>query len=208
MSRRPLPDHLMQRTDLWTGRQMASLRAHSTGHAALDRLLPGGGWPLGALSEILVAEPGSGELHLILPLMVDCARAGRRVAFISPPHLPYAPALLRAGLPLDQCWVAEPESGTDRIWVMEQMLRCPAVGVVAAWFDRVDERMQRRLQLAAERETESSSAIGLLLLPLSARHQASVSSLRLALEPTLEGPRVEVLKSRGGRIGGVAELRA
>ncbi len=208
MPRLPLPDHLLHRADLWVGGEAAHGRAQTTGHAALDRLLPGGGWPRGALSEILVPEPGVGELRLILPLLIDCARAGQRVALVSPPHLPYAPGLAKAGLRLEQCWIAEPESATDRVWVMEQMLRCPAVGAVAAWLDRTDERVQRRLQLAAERENQGAGAIGLLLLPPSARHQASVAALRLALTPLPEGPQVEVLKSRGGRVGQTARLAA
>src|SRR5689334_19392158 len=40
-----------------------------TGVADLDALLPGGGWPRGALSEILVAEDGLGECSLLLPAL-------------------------------------------------------------------------------------------------------------------------------------------
>ena len=32
-----------------------------TGHAALDAVLPGGGWPVGALVEVLQPQAGQGE---------------------------------------------------------------------------------------------------------------------------------------------------
>jgi hypothetical protein len=51
-----LPPHV------WRANQLASFRAHTiaTGHAALDRELPDGGWPTGALMELLVQQHGSG----------------------------------------------------------------------------------------------------------------------------------------------------
>ena len=39
----------------------------STGHAALDAVLPQGGWPRRALSELLLPADGVGELELLLP---------------------------------------------------------------------------------------------------------------------------------------------
>lgn len=202
MSPRPLPDSLLGRPDLWVGRGMAAVAAQATGHAALDALLPGGGWPRGALSEVLVPRPASGELRLILPLLLRLTQAGQRVALVSPPQIPYAPALARAGVALAQCWVVEPQSAADRVWAIEQLLRCPGVGAVAGWLDAADERVQRRLQLAAE----TGGAVGLLLRPPGARSQPSVAALRLALLNSPQGPRVEVLKARGGRVGQSAPL--
>ena len=53
---------LLQDSRLWTGAQAAMQRAVPTGFAPLDAVLPGGGWPLGALTEVLVATPGLGEV--------------------------------------------------------------------------------------------------------------------------------------------------
>ncbi len=39
----------------------------ASGHAALDAELPGGGWPLGELTELLQAQPGCGEWRLLRP---------------------------------------------------------------------------------------------------------------------------------------------
>ena len=207
-SPRPLPENLLQRPDLWVGARLAAVAAEATGHAALDRLLPGGGWPLGALSELILPRPGVGEMRLMLPLLARLSQAGRRIALVAPPHIPYAPALLAAGVDLRHCWVAEPDSAADCIWVIEQMLRCPGVGAVAGWLASADERVQRRLQLAAEDNGSGHGAIGLLLRPPQARSQPSVAALRLAITPASSGAVVEVLKARGGRVGQSARLAA
>lgn len=201
MPSRILPEHLLQRRDLWVGTRPAAIAAEPTGHAALDRLLPGNGWPRGALSELIVPRPGVGELGLIVPLLARMTQAGRRVALVAPPHIPYAPALRAAGVDLAQCWVVDANQAADIIWALEQLLRCPAVGAVAGWLAMADERVQRRLQLAAEHNGDAGGAVGLLLRPLAARQQPSVAALRLALQADAHGTQVEILKSRGGRVG-------
>ena len=51
---------------LWKASQLA--RAHTrcidTGHPALSNQLPGGGWPIGTLVDLLVQQPGIGEIRL------------------------------------------------------------------------------------------------------------------------------------------------
>lgn len=202
MAQRPLPQQLLDRADLWLGRRAAAVDAEATGHPALDRLLPGGGWPRRALSGILAPAAGVGEFGLMLPLLVRLSRAGRRIAFVAPPHVPYAPALARAGVVLEQFWVVECSGTADSLWAIEQLLRCPAAGVVAGWLGQADERGLRRLQLAAE----EGGAIGLLHRPAKARHQVNVAALRLAVSLSPAGSMVEVLKARGGRVGQSALL--
>ena len=199
MPSRPLPDSLLQRSDLWLGQKAQRISAEPTGHAALDALLPGGGWPRGAISEILLPRPGVGEWNLLLPALVRLSQAGRRIALVAPPHLPYAPALAGAGIALDRCWIVQPESAADGIWTIEQLLRSSALGAVVGWCEAADERVQRRLQLAAEQA--GSGPLGLLLRPPSAHRQPSVSALRLGLRPEAGGPRIDILKARGGRSG-------
>ena len=55
--------------------------------------MPGGGWPTGARTEILSGRAGIGELQLVLPALAALSWAGKRVVWLAPPHLPYAPAL-------------------------------------------------------------------------------------------------------------------
>ena len=73
-----------------------------TGFDALDRELPGGGWPAGALTELLVRRAGIGELQLVLPALAALSWAGKRIVWLAPPHLPYAPALAADGVDLAQ----------------------------------------------------------------------------------------------------------
>ena len=55
----PAPAHLLSRTgvhlDVWQADALAGAPARvlATGDALLDAQLPGGGWPLGALTEVL-----------------------------------------------------------------------------------------------------------------------------------------------------------
>ena len=122
----------------------------ATGHAALDALLPGGGWPRGALVELMLQEEGIGELSLVLPALAALSREERWIALIAPPHIPYAPALAAAGLELSRLLVVRTANTADTLWAMEEALRSGACAAVLAWPAAISERAQRRLQLAAE----------------------------------------------------------
>ncbi len=172
-------------------------RALRSGHEELDALLPGGGWPLGALTELLSDTPGIGELELLLPALRALARTGRCLAWIAPPYVPYAPALVQQGLPLEHIQWIRTERPQEALWAAEQALRCPAVGAVLGWSTHIVDRSLRRLQLAAE----TGHSFGILHRPAAAAQQPSPAALRLRLEPMSDGLVVEVKKSRGGRAG-------
>src|SRR5260370_26553112 len=90
---------LLDRPDIWRGDSLsrAGTPAIPCGFPGLDAELPGGGWPAGALTEILPAHEGIGELRLLGPALAGLSQRGLRLAWIAPPHLPYAPALAAAG---------------------------------------------------------------------------------------------------------------
>ncbi|MGH8045040.1 MAG: translesion DNA synthesis-associated protein ImuA, partial [Stenotrophomonas sp.] len=64
-------EQLLESRQVWRGqpRGTGTVAAHPTGHPALDARLPGGGWPPAALSEVLLAAPGQGELALVWPTL-------------------------------------------------------------------------------------------------------------------------------------------
>ena len=63
------------------------LQAQPTGHALLDAQLPGGGWPVGAMTEVLQARPGLHEWQLVLPALVQAAALRRgAVVVVWPPR--------------------------------------------------------------------------------------------------------------------------
>ncbi|GAA0719597.1 translesion DNA synthesis-associated protein ImuA [Dokdonella soli] len=170
--------------------------AQPTGLAELDALLPGGGWPRGALSEILIEQDGIGECSLVLPALAALTQARRRIALVAPPYIPYAPALAAAGIDLAQL-VHIDAGATDTHWTAEQCLRAGCCGAVLNWLPNVDYRQLRRLQLAAE----TGAAIGFVFRPLGAASQTSPAALRLMVTASENGPRIEILKCRG-RIDG------
>jgi cell division inhibitor SulA/protein ImuA len=191
-------DELLAHPALWRGGQLAAVHPGlATGHLALDRELPGGGLPSGALSEILSDSRGIGELSFLAPLLGSAKADGRLVAWIAPPWLPYAPALVRAGLALDRMLVVQPEKGLDGLWSAEQALRSGACHAVLAWLDaslgRDGYAWLRRLAMAAE----TGKSCGILMRSMAAAGQPTPAQVRLALAPENERLSVRILKRRG-----------
>ena len=196
---------LLQRDDLWRGGRLADSAPSGlpTGHAGLDALLPGGGWPRGALTELLVAREGLGELGLVLPALARLTRQGAWTACIGPPHLPYAPALAAAGLELARLLLVRPEDPEDRLWALEQTLRSGACDAVLGWGGaRMADRALRRLQLAAE----AGACTAFLFRPETAAGHASPAPFRLRVSAGEDGPQVELLKCRGAPAGRTVPL--
>ncbi len=211
-------DHLLQRADLWRGvAAPPSVASIPTGFSALDTLFPGGGWPKGALTEILVPRKGIGALSLVLPTLARLSREKRWLAWVAPPYLPYAPALASAGIDLSRVLLVHgpgrppgrfpvspaPRVGSDGLWAVEQALRSGTCGAVLAWLETGDMKTLRRLQLAAE----AGCCWGLLFRPEHLYTQASPAALRIKLEPEPEGLAVHILKRRGGWATGPVHVK-
>jgi cell division inhibitor SulA/protein ImuA len=199
----PALDTLLRGPHLWRGDSQAEVAVPSvpTGFEALDALLPGGGWPRAALVELLVPRPGIGELSLLMPALARLSSADQWIAFVSPPHVPYAPALAVAGLDLARIVIVRAGDGADTLWAMEQALGSGSCSAVIAWPSFVNERSLRRLQLAAE----GGRALGLYFSAGQAT-SSSLAALRLQLTPMDGRLRVHVLKVRGHGIGATLVL--
>lgn len=185
---------------VWRGKVATVARAViPTGFHELDRALPGGGWPLGALTEILVDGYGIGELGLLMPALTaltkeDPAKPKRWVAWVAPPFVPYAPALQQRGVNIDRLLMIHPTSGgKSRLWAIEQAIRSGSSVGVLAWVAAADDVILRRLQLAAEEQ----GCWVVLFRPASTRLQRSPAALRVHLSQA----RVEIVKCWGGRPG-------
>lgn len=185
---------LLQDPRIWRGDSLAQAggRTHSSGFAALDAELPGGGWPLGALSE-LIAPPGSGSFSLLQPLLRRHAAGGGQIMLVNPPAVPYAPAWAQAGIdPAAISWLSL-AAEADCLWACEQALR-EAGCLVLAWPARpLADRTARRLQLAAE----TGGGSHFLLYGLQKATLQSPLGLRLRLEPGAEGLYLHIVKRRG-----------
>ena len=141
---------LLSHPAIWRGDDFApEPAAVPSGFAALDAALPGRGWPQGALTELLLEREGIGEIRLTLPALVHVQAQRRDVVWIAPPHKPYAPALAAAGLDLARFYIVACKTPQDALWAFEQSLRAPECGAAFAWLATHDERVLRRLQVAA-----------------------------------------------------------
>jgi protein ImuA len=206
-------DELLQRAWVWrAGVGTPPVRTGlASGYAALDGILPGGGWPRSGLTEILSSATGIGALRLVLPALAKLSREGRWIIWVAPPHVPYSPALHGHGLDLTRVLVVElPEdqasTRVQTLWAYEQALRFSDCGAALLWQDTISNLRLRRLQVAAA----ASSTWGLVFRPASCSAQPSPAPLRLEIEAlsALSGSlasasslRVSLRKARGARSG-------
>lgn len=189
------PDPPLSRA-VWRGGKTLSAICEgiSTGSKELDTLLPGHGWPRGALTEILCRRDVSGGLHLVIPALARLSQSDRWLVWVAPPYIPYAPTLASMGINLSRMLLIHARSNRDNLWTLEQALRSSSGGAALAWLDGVEQRILRRLQLAAE----VGHSWGILFRPPRAASQPSPAAVRLKLEPAAGGIAVHVLKRWGG----------
>jgi hypothetical protein len=188
---------LLSHPAIWRGDDVApEPAAVPTGYAELDAALPGRGWPQGALTEIVLERDGIGEIRLTLPALARVQAERRDVVWIAPPHKPYAPALAAAGLDLSRFYVVTCKTPQDALWAFEQSLRAPECGAAFAWLATHDQRVLRRLQVAAR----DGRTWGTVWRRPGQRGSAIAAPLRLALSRHDGKLAVRVLKRRGAEL--------
>jgi hypothetical protein len=138
---------------------------------AIDELLPHGCFRRGTLVELF--GPGSA---LAVVLAREALRPAGMLAVIDPARRFYPPALANMGVDLSRLVVVQP---TEPDWIVIQALSCPAIDAVLCWPDRLQEKMFRRWQLAAER----GGSIGILVRPTAAQGNSSWADIQLGLTP-------------------------
>ena len=191
-------DKLLDSTPrLWKGRRPNhSQPTLPSGHAKLDSRLPGRGWPLGAVSELIPQQPGLGELSLLLPALATIGGQGQWVVLVDPPWIPYPASLCGRELPLERLLLVRTGNEKESLWACEQALRSGRGGAVLAWPERISFAQLRRFQLAAE----DNAKLAFLFRPQSALQESSPAALRLQLEAAEHHrTRVSVIKCRGSR---------
>jgi protein ImuA len=179
---------------LWRADQLAqsATRCMDTGFAALSAQLPGGGWPVGTLIDLLVQQHGIGELRLLQPALA--ALKQRPIVLLQPPHEPQALALAALGLePSQLLWVRSGAKAGDALWAAEQILRSGCCGALLLWQKHARGETLRRLHLAAQ----SGETLFCMLRPLAAAQDASPAPLRLSLRPAACGIDIGFVKRRG-----------
>jgi hypothetical protein len=171
MSREDRLRKLLKNPHIWRPGEFSAPGRNNvpSGFSALDQQL-GGGWPIGVLTEILLSDSGIGELGLLMPALISMSKndsaydyrsctsvqdkgvssGADQLLWITPPYIPYAPALLQHGLDISRILVVHSDKQLDALWAMEQALSSSVCGAVLGWFADIDDRSMRRLQLAAE----------------------------------------------------------
>jgi hypothetical protein len=186
---------------VWRGGELehATQPVVATGHAALDRELPGGGWPTGTLSEVLHDGVGIGEVTFLAGALARASEGERLIAWVNPPYLPYAPALAQSRIPLERCLVLRPANRDDALWATEQALRSGACGAVLFWLghdqkNRVNEyAWLRRLQMAAE----AGRSMAVLFRSTAAERLSTPAHLRVVLAREEGLLKIHIPKRRG-----------
>ncbi|MCX4151965.1 MULTISPECIES: translesion DNA synthesis-associated protein ImuA, partial [Paraburkholderia] len=137
---------------LWRGSQLAAghTRVVPCGDVALANELPGGGWPRGALTDLLVQQPGCGEVRLLKPALD--AVAGRPVMLIQPPHRLQPSALAWWGVSAEHMAVVRTKQTADALWAAEQVLRAGTCSALIFWQSHVRPESLRRLHLGVGSE--------------------------------------------------------
>ncbi len=164
-----------------------------TGHGALDAQLPGGGWPLGAMIEVLQQQAGAHEWALLLPALAR--RAGAHsgpVVLVGAPYVPFGPALAAHGLPSEHLLWIDAAAPAVRLWACEQALRCADAAAVLAWLPQARASALRRLHMAAQ----DGGKLFFVFRHAAMRHESSAASLRLLLSG-VEAMTVDIFKRRG-----------
>ena len=180
--------------ELWRASRLQSdWKTLATGFPALDRCLPGGGWPLAAMTEIFIDEYGIGELGVLMPALARRAQHG--ITWIAPPFMPYAPALVRHGLDLRNMLFVQPPKAADVPWAVEQVLQTRVESTVLAWLSAAKLTTLRRLQLkiAAQR------VWAVFFSPLIEASRRSPAALKMRLSRHDDELQIDILKCRGGR---------
>ncbi len=166
---------------VWHANELAGglARTVATGHARLDAELPGGGWPLGSMTELLQPAADAPVWALLLPALVaHWQSSGETVVLVGPPYEPFMPALSAAGLPEQAVLWVRADTAVASLWAAEQAVRCADVGAVMAWLPGARAVDLRRLQGAAAKRAGS---LLFVLRPDRMAAAASPARVRMAV---------------------------
>ena len=198
------------RDRLWRGDTLASNSPGiPSGFQALDKELPGEGWPTHSLIELLLSAPGIGEMRLLSHSLSHLTRKGHQIIVLisgeDEGRIPYPDGWAQLGVDTRQLIVIRTGRLADHLWAIEQSLRSAAFGALLTWVPpQAHSKALRRLQLAAAgarglsfvfrpahaRQESTSAALRLLLSRANGQDQQRVLSIHLLKRrgPTLERP--------------------
>lgn len=189
-----LPSALSQ--VVWRGDEIGSpiVSTLSSGWAELDKVLPGGGWPGHAVTEVLTAQPSVLEWRMLSPGLRLVVDAGSQVVVIGPPREPHIPGLLHMGLSEGQFIWIQAQSPAERLWATEQLIKSNSAGAIVSWLPKVRPEQVRRLQVCAQ----ACEAPVFLCRPEAVQYESSAAPLRVHASASPDWElNVRILKRKG-----------
>jgi protein ImuA len=145
----------------------------------LDPALPSKSFRRGTLVELY----GQGTA-LATIIARESLREGGSLVVVDAANRFYPPAAAALGIDLERMIVLRGEPD----WLVNQALSCPAIDAVLCWPQKLDGKMFRRWQLAAER----GGGVGLLVRPASARGSPSWADVQIVVEQATTRWRVDI----------------
>ncbi len=101
----------------------------SSGVLPLDVALGIGGYPKGRIVEIFGPE-GSGKTTIALCAIAEAQKAGGIAAFIDAEHALDPHMAMTLGVDVENLYLAQPDSGEQALYILDQMVRTGAVDIV------------------------------------------------------------------------------
>ena len=186
----------------------------SSGCRTMDRHLPHAGYARGSMLELLRSGPGSGVSSIALMIARQAIVEGKYLVVVDPQRQLYPPAMTSLGIPLERVIALQPANHADAIWGLAQVLRCPAIGAVIAEVGALEDRVARKLQLAAEQggglgifirdarsaRAQPSWADVQWLVRAATQEQNSQRNLEVQ-QPDVRWFNLELARCNGGRTG-------
>ncbi|WP_334134306.1 cell division protein [Tepidimonas sp.] len=202
--------------DVWRADQLAAppTPCAPTGWAALDAMLPGGGWPLGALVEWVVPAHTL-PWRLLQPALQTATQQGL-LALIGLPLEPQLAVWAAHGIDPSRLVRVQPHDDAQGCWAAEQALACPQVTLCWLHLHQPSVAALRRLHQAAARARCDATQPGawpaplvLCSVPEATALSATPAPLRLQLQgSTADGVTIRVRKRRGPPLPGPVHIAA
>lgn len=190
---------------------LSSYAYEDIGLGAIKEAFPNNEFPFGAIHEFMCSTPEdkAATSGFVAGMLSSMMRRGGHCIWVSPVRMIFPPALSWYGIDAERIVFIEVQKEKERLWVIEEALKCDGLCGVIGEVQDLSYMASRRLQLAVEQ-----SRVTGFIFRLSPRNinttaciaRWKIGSLSGALTgsaPGLGFPRwqVELLKVRNGRTG-------
>lgn len=172
------------------------------GYPTLAQELPGGGWPLAGMTEILVPQAGCAELQLLSPALNRLAQG--KIVLINTPYRPQILALAALQIDLSQVLWLPCNNSQDALWAAEQIVRNQSCSAVLLW-QSISTRQKRapafksdalrRLHIAAQ----AGRSLFCVIRPWESQLSPSPAPLRIKLSLQEQALVIDIFKRRGAQ---------